>query len=54
MGPKPGRANEALDCRVYAYAALHGLMHMGLKLNRVADEVGAAMTLGTAGTTTSA
>ncbi len=30
----PGRANEALDCRVYAYAALHGLMHFGLKLNR--------------------
>lgn len=22
---KPGRRNEALDCRVYAYAALHGL-----------------------------
>lgn len=22
-----GRANEALDCRVYAYAALHGLYH---------------------------
>lgn len=29
----PGRANEALDCRVYGYAALCGLMHMGLKLN---------------------
>ena len=38
----PGRANEALDCRVYAYAALAGLMHMGLKLNKRADEVGAA------------
>ena len=36
---KAGRANEALDCRVYAYAALHGLMHMGLKLNRLADEI---------------
>ncbi|RJF82422.1 phage terminase large subunit family protein [Azospirillum cavernae] len=35
----PGRANEALDCRVYAYAALCGLLHMGLKLNRRADEV---------------
>ncbi|WP_387440215.1 terminase gpA endonuclease subunit, partial [Photorhabdus sp. RM105S] len=29
----PGRANEALDCRVYGYAALCGLLHMGLKLN---------------------
>lgn len=36
-----GRANEALDCRVYAYAALHGLMHFGLKLNREAERVGA-------------
>ncbi len=35
----PGRANEALDCRVYAYAALCGLLHMGLKLNQRADEV---------------
>ena len=34
----PGRANEALDCRVYAYAALCGLLHFGLKLNRRADE----------------
>jgi len=33
----PGRANEALDCRVYAYAALCGLMHFGLKLNKRAD-----------------
>ena len=32
-----GRANEALDCRVYAYAALCGLLHFGLKLNRAAD-----------------
>lgn len=29
----PGRANEALDTTVYAYAALCGLQHMGLKLN---------------------
>lgn len=29
-----GRANEALDCRVYAYAALNGLNHFGLKLNQ--------------------
>lgn len=37
-----GRANEALDCRVYAYAALMGLMHLGLKLNMVTDAVAAA------------
>lgn len=35
----PGRANEALDCRVYAYAALCGLMHFGLKLNKRADDL---------------
>jgi len=29
-----GKANEALDCRVYAYAALCGLLHMGMKLNQ--------------------
>ena len=40
--PIPGRANERLDCRVYAYAALRGLIHMGLKLNRRADDVGAS------------
>ncbi len=34
----PGRANEALDMRVYAYAALCGLLHMGLKLNVRADD----------------
>lgn len=38
----PGRANEALDCRVYAYAALCGLLHFGLKLNRRAVEVAPA------------
>jgi phage terminase large subunit GpA-like protein len=27
-----GRRNEALDCRVYAYAALHGMMASGLRL----------------------
>lgn len=37
----PGRANEALDCRIYGYAALCGLSHLGLKLNVKADEVGA-------------
>ncbi|QDD65547.1 terminase [Herbaspirillum seropedicae] len=29
-----GKANEALDMRVYAYAALCGLLHIGLKLNK--------------------
>lgn len=32
-----GRANEAADCRVYAYAALCGLVHFGIVVNRVAD-----------------
>lgn len=40
----PGRANEALDCRVYAFGALCGLFHFGLKLNRRADDVGARLT----------
>jgi phage terminase large subunit GpA-like protein len=30
----PGKRNEALDCRVYAYAALCGLQAAGLQLNR--------------------
>ena len=34
-----GKANEALDCRVYAYAALCALLHFGLHLNKLADEV---------------
>lgn len=34
----PGRRNEALDCRVYAYAALCGLQHFGLKLHRLIAE----------------
>ncbi|MFH5926435.1 phage terminase large subunit family protein [Roseomonas xinghualingensis] len=38
----PGRRNEALDLRVYAYAALCGLFHFGLKLNQMAEQVGAA------------
>lgn len=33
---KKGRANEALDCRVYAYAALAGLYHHGFKLEALA------------------
>lgn len=32
-------ANEAFDCRVYAYAALCGLLHFGLKLNIRAESV---------------
>ena len=39
-----GKANEAADCRVYAYGALAGLQHQGLKLNHRADEVGATVT----------
>ncbi|MGE4773908.1 phage terminase large subunit family protein [Yersinia enterocolitica] len=35
----PGRANEALDCRVYSYAALKGLLHLGLNLNQFADSI---------------
>ena len=34
-----GRANEALDMRVYAYAALCGLAFYGLKLNHLAAHV---------------
>lgn len=35
----PGRANEALDTTVYAYAALCGLQHAGLKLNKRVEGV---------------
>jgi phage terminase large subunit GpA-like protein len=34
-----GARNEALDCRVYATAALHGLIALGLRLNRSAEEL---------------
>lgn len=34
-----GKANEALDCRVYAYAALCSLMHLGLRLNRLVEDL---------------
>lgn len=34
-----GKANEATDCRVYAIAALQGLIHFGLRLNELVDEV---------------
>lgn len=40
---RPGRANEALDCRVYNYAALCGLLHFGLKLNQRAEEINATI-----------
>lgn len=45
----PGRANEALDLAVYSYAALCGLLHMGVKLNKRADDMAspAAETLDT-------
>ena len=34
---KDGDRNEALDCRVYAMAALYGLTSMGLQLNKEAN-----------------
>jgi len=37
-----GARNEALDCRVYAYAALHSLYAGGLRLNHLADQVAEA------------
>ena len=42
-----GRANEALDCRVYAYAALQGWIHNGLKLNQLVDRMAAIAELPT-------
>lgn len=39
-----GKANEAADCRVYAYAALCGLMHLGLALNRYVERAREAPT----------
>lgn len=44
--PKKGMAHEALDCRVYAYAALWGLIVTDRKdLDREADKVGAVRDL---------
>ncbi|WP_374322845.1 phage terminase large subunit family protein [Brevundimonas sp.] len=37
--PIPGRANEGLDCRVYAYAALAGWMAKGGKLNALVAQI---------------
>jgi phage terminase large subunit GpA-like protein len=34
-----GVRNEALDCRVYAYAALHSFIASGFRLNQRADEL---------------
>ncbi len=39
-----GARNEALDCRVYGYAALHGLLSMGLSLNQKVDALPAKPT----------
>lgn len=39
---RDGERNEALDTFVYAHAALHGLISMGLRLNEEADAVTAA------------
>jgi phage terminase large subunit GpA-like protein len=40
--PKPGVRQEALDARVYAYAALRALISMGLSLDNEADRILAA------------
>lgn len=47
----PGRRNESLDCRVYAYAALHALIAMGLRLNERADKTINATALSASGVT---
>ena len=39
---REGERNEALDTTVYAMAALHGLIGMGLRLNAEADAIGTA------------
>ena len=39
---REGDRNEALDTTVYATAALHGLISMGLQLNKEVDALGAA------------
>lgn len=39
--PKKGVRHEALDCRVYAYAALRALVSMGLRLDAEAERVAA-------------
>jgi hypothetical protein len=37
---REGERNEALDTTVYAMAALHGVISMGLQLNKEADAIG--------------
>jgi hypothetical protein len=39
---REGERNEALDTTVYAMAALHGLISMGLQLNKEADALSAS------------
>lgn len=36
---RDGDRNEALDCRVYSMTALHGLVGMGLQINREAERL---------------
>lgn len=38
----PGRRNEALDCRAYAYAALHGYYSHGLNLDAAVERLAVA------------
>jgi phage terminase large subunit GpA-like protein len=38
---RDGERNEALDTFVYAHAALHGLISMGMRLNDEVDHSGA-------------
>jgi phage terminase large subunit GpA-like protein len=44
---REGERNEALDTTVYAMAALHGLISMGLQLNKEAEALGASLRKGT-------
>jgi Phage terminase large subunit (GpA) len=39
---RDGERNEALDTTVYAMATLHGVIGMGLQLNKEADALGAS------------
>ena len=40
---RDGERNEALDTFVYAHAALHGLISMGMRLNEEAQRVGSVV-----------
>ncbi|MCL4853169.1 MAG: phage terminase large subunit family protein, partial [Bryobacteraceae bacterium] len=48
--PKKGVRTEALDARVYAYAALCGLVSMGLRVDAEAERVAAFRLAAGAGT----